>query len=193
MRHVVYDLSAALTCACWGAIAVVWAVGALAAGRGEPVKRAGRDVWSAVGAGLAVSVMAVPVAVWRSLTAASPWLRLAGLPVLLGATAGTIAARLALGSLWSSAATTRRGHVLRTSGPYAVTRHPIYTGIAAMLLGSALAEGLGRWAALTVAVMLVLVGKAREEERLLSAEFPDEYERYRRRVPRLVPRLRRPA
>jgi protein-S-isoprenylcysteine O-methyltransferase Ste14 len=36
---------------------------------------------------------------------------------------------------------------LRTEGPYAVTRHPIYTGILGMLVGTALLSGLGYWAA----------------------------------------------
>jgi protein-S-isoprenylcysteine O-methyltransferase Ste14 len=83
---------------------------------------------------------------------------------------------------------TRTAHELRTSGPYAVTRHPIYTAIIAMLAGTALTQGLGRWAALTVVVALVLGLKARAEERLLMRQFPLQYGRYRRRVPRLVPR-----
>jgi hypothetical protein len=40
-------------------------------------------------------------------------------------------------------------------------------------------------------VFLVLLEiKIRIEERLMLAEFPDEYPRYRQRVPRLVPGLR---
>jgi protein-S-isoprenylcysteine O-methyltransferase Ste14 len=33
--------------------------------------------------------------------------------------------------------------------------------------------------------------KVRAEERLLSDVFPDDYERYRRRVPALIPLMRR--
>jgi protein-S-isoprenylcysteine O-methyltransferase Ste14 len=32
-------------------------------------------------------------------------------------------------------------HVLRTDGPYGITRHPIYTGLLSMLAGTALIEG----------------------------------------------------
>jgi protein-S-isoprenylcysteine O-methyltransferase Ste14 len=110
--------------------------------------------------------------------------------VQAGAAAWTVWARLTLGSTWSSGVVARQGHVLRTSGPYQVTRHPVYTGIAGMLTGSALADGLGRWIAASAAVALLLLAKARTEERLLAAEFPAGYERYRRDVPQLVPRIR---
>ena len=60
-----------------------------------------------------------------------------------------------------------------------------------MLVGTALTQGLGRWAALLVAVTLVLLAKIRAEERLLTSEFPEEYECYRRRVPQLIPRPHR--
>jgi protein-S-isoprenylcysteine O-methyltransferase Ste14 len=47
------------------------------------------------------------------------------------------------------------------------------------------------------AILILLAGvvffavKIREEERLMSATFPDEYTRYRQLVPQLVPGLRR--
>src|SRR5579872_5707223 len=38
-------------------------------------------------------------------------------------------ARQHLGGNWSSAVTIKQGHELITTGPYALVRHPIYTGI----------------------------------------------------------------
>jgi len=35
----------------------------------------------------------------------------------------------------------------------------------------------------------VLIAKLRAEERLLRAQFPNDYERYRHEVPGLIPRL----
>jgi protein-S-isoprenylcysteine O-methyltransferase Ste14 len=43
--------------------------------------------------------------------------------------------------MWSAAPAVKEGHQLRTTGPYAVTRHPIYTGIPGMMLGSGLLAG----------------------------------------------------
>jgi protein-S-isoprenylcysteine O-methyltransferase Ste14 len=132
-----------------------------------------------------------PEALWRPLTVGSPWIRVAGLAVLIPATAATVWARIALGRMWSASAVVKQGHALRTTGPYRITRHPIYTGFLGMLAGTALTQGLGRWAALLVAAVVVLTVKIRAEESLLSSEFPEAYEHYRERVPRLIPRLHR--
>ena len=72
-----------------------------------------------------------------------------------------------------------------------MTRHPIYTGILGMIIGSALVIGVPAailWAAASIVGVEL---KIRQEERLLLAAFPDEYRRYRERVPQLVPGLRR--
>ena len=118
-----------------------------------------------------------------------------GAGVLVGSTLFAIWARLALGRSWSIGprAATDRG--LRMDGPYAITRHPIYTGLLGMLLGSALLGGLGQWIVLVAAGLVVAALKIRSEERLLLATFPDAYAAYRERVPALVPGWRcvRPA
>ena len=48
-------------------------------------------------------------------------------------------ARAYLGRNWSSAVTIKQDHQLITTGPYAIVRHPIYTGILAGFLGMAIA------------------------------------------------------
>ena len=59
-----------------------------------------------------------------------------------------------------------------------------------MLLGSGLLAGAARWI-LYFPIYLVLVQfKIHTEERLMLAEFPDDYPRYRQRVPQLIPGLR---
>jgi protein-S-isoprenylcysteine O-methyltransferase Ste14 len=135
----------------------------------------------------------VPGADWRSLTFYAPPVRILGLVILLAATALTLWARLALGAMWSAAPTVKQEHQLRTSGPYAITRHPIYTGLLGMFLGSLLLAGAGRWIVAFPVYLVLLQFKIRTEERLMLAEFPGDYPRYRQRVPRLVPGLRRRA
>ena len=99
-------------------------------------------------------------------------------------------ARIHLGRLWSSAITRKENHRIVDSGPYALVRHPIYTGLIAAILASAIAE-----ATLTalIGAALIVLGlrvKARAEERFLIGELgADAYEAYRRGVPMLVPRL----
>ena len=81
----------------------------------------------------------------------------------------------------------KEGHRLIRTGPYALARHPIYTGILTGLVGSALA--LGRLWGLIVLLLLTAMYyfKARSEERLLLTEFGEEYALYLRKVPMLAP------
>jgi protein-S-isoprenylcysteine O-methyltransferase Ste14 len=108
--------------------------------------------------------------------------------VVLSGIAFTWWARLYLGRLWSSSVTKKADHRVVDTGPYAIVRHPIYTGI--ILACAATAAQLGT--ALAVAGVLVLwVGfwiKARLEERFLSGQLGEgAYDAYRQKVPMLVP------
>ena len=133
---------------------------------------------------------AVPRADWLPLEVHAPGIRFLGLAILLPATVLTLWARFALGAMWTAAPTVKQEHQLRTSGPYAITRHPIYTGLLGMLLGSGLLEGAGRWILYFPIYFVLLQFKIHAEERLMLAEFPGDYPRYRQRVPQLVPGLR---
>lgn len=102
-------------------------------------------------------------------------------------------ARLHLGRLWSGAITRKQGHRVVDSGPYGLVRHPIYTGLIAAIVASALAEATATALGGAALIVLSFWVKARAEERFLTGELgADAYEAYRRRVPMLVPRLRRP-
>ena len=96
-------------------------------------------------------------------------------------------ARLHLGTLWSGTITRKQGHRIVDTGPYALVRHPICTGL--LLSGFATAIARGRWEALIGAFLFALGCwiKARQEERFLSEELGPEYATYRKRVPMLVP------
>jgi protein-S-isoprenylcysteine O-methyltransferase Ste14 len=117
------------------------------------------------------------------------WVRVLGLAVLVASTVFTLWARLSIGIMWSVMPRLQGDHQLRTHGPYAVTRHPIYTGGLGMLLGITLIVGIGQLVVLFPACLIVLEVKIRMEEHLLVAAFPDQYPRYRHRVPQLVPGL----
>jgi protein-S-isoprenylcysteine O-methyltransferase Ste14 len=182
-------LSSVLLAACWGTLTVVWVAGAIYNRRRGPRvrERSRRDYsWLVAAAAFWLIYGHVAGIDWGSLSLSSPWIRAAGVALLLAATAFTLWARVALGTMWSSSVVAKAGHTLRTQGPYAITRHPIYTGLLGMLLGTALIDDLGRAAAVFVLGAIYLAWKARAEERLLSGVFP-EYQRYSRRVPRLIP------
>jgi protein-S-isoprenylcysteine O-methyltransferase Ste14 len=109
---------------------------------------------------------------------------------LLMAVAGlgfAVWARLHLGNNWSARVTVKENHELIRSGPYAIVRHPIYTGLLFAILGTAISfgewRGLVAFAFLTVSLLL----KLRTEERFMTETFPDQYPRYRAEVSALIP------
>lgn len=103
-------------------------------------------------------------------------------------------ARLHLGTLWSGTVTRKSDHRIVDTGPYAIVRHPIYTGILFSLLATALQRG-----ALEplIGVVVMFAGfwmKARLEESFLREELGAEaYDSYRARVPMLIPFAKRAA
>lgn len=112
-----------------------------------------------------------------------------GLAVVAAGLALALWARVTLGDNWSGQVTFKEGHELIRHGPYAHVRHPIYSAILLMLLGTAIA--IGTLGAL-VGLPLILLGiwlKLAQEEALMSEHFPAEYAAYRSRVKAMVPHL----
>ena len=184
---------------CVGVVVVVWVAGALYNAFRSPhsASHAPRErtrsqpgsaaliVVAAVCAGLVI----VSRGHFDGLVVGALWVRVLGLAVLVVSTVFTLRARFSLGTMWSLAPKVKGDHHLRTHGPYAVTRHPIYTGVLGMLLGATLLSGIGQWIVLFPVGLILFEVKIRMEEQLLLATFPEEYPRYRRQVPQLVPGL----
>jgi protein-S-isoprenylcysteine O-methyltransferase Ste14 len=178
---------------CWLVFAAVWLITANYNETRAPAQR--QRSWYGTGAipVLIISVairLAVPRADWQSVTFYAPWARFLGLAILLAATALTLWARFALGLMWSAAPAVKEGHQLRTSGPYAITRHPSTPGCLACCWAPCWWPGAGPWIVPFPIALILIEFKIRIEERFMTAEFPEEYPRYRRRVPQLVPGLR---
>jgi protein-S-isoprenylcysteine O-methyltransferase Ste14 len=98
-------------------------------------------------------------------------------------------ARRHLGSNWSRAVTIKQGHELITTGPYALVRHPIYTGILTGFLGTAIALSQVRGVIAFVLVFLVFWAKFRMEENWMRSQFGDTYTTYAHQTAALVPYL----
>jgi protein-S-isoprenylcysteine O-methyltransferase Ste14 len=100
-------------------------------------------------------------------------------------------AREHLGSNWSRSVTIKQGHELITTGPYAVVRHPIYTGILIGFLGVAIAISQVRGFIVFVLIFLVFWLKLRMEEEWMHSQFGETYATYARQTAALVPYLLR--
>lgn len=98
----------------------------------------------------------------------------------------------ALGGDLRSTPAPRAGAALRTAGPFAVVRHPIYAGLLLGAAGRALASGTTRHRRAAIGLAVLLAVKSRYEERLLTTQHPG-YRDYAARVPRLLPSRRRSA
>jgi protein-S-isoprenylcysteine O-methyltransferase Ste14 len=96
-------------------------------------------------------------------------------------------ARVHIGSNWSGIVTIKQGHELITTGPYALVRHPIYTGLSAAFLGSAVALGESRGLLALVLVVGSFWMKLKFEERWMRRQFGRAYDEYAGRVRALIP------
>ena len=119
----------------------------------------------------------------------APWLFWLGAAVTCGGLAFAVWARRTIGRNWSATVTLKQDHELVTTGPYALVRHPIYTGLLFGFLGSAIA--LGQWRGLLAVAIFYLAAlrKYRLEERWMRERFGVAYDAYRARVKALVPFL----
>jgi protein-S-isoprenylcysteine O-methyltransferase Ste14 len=127
------------------------------------------------------------------------WLFGAAFLVFARPTPSSIAAGALLFAAGAAVRTWAAGHirkreVLAVTGPYALTRNPLYFGSFLMGCG-ALVMGRNPWlAALILAagapVYRVVILR---EERLLAGIFGEVYDAYAREVPRFFPRLRVPG
>jgi protein-S-isoprenylcysteine O-methyltransferase Ste14 len=96
-------------------------------------------------------------------------------------------ARVHLGRLWSSRVEVKVGHAVIRSGPYAIVRHPIYSGLLLAMAASAVARDTAAAALGVLGVTAGLVMRLRHEERLLCERLGDAYRSYRREVAALIP------
>lgn len=121
-----------------------------------------------------------------SLAVDSPVLAAVGAVVFACGVALAVWARIHLGRNWGMPMTQKAEPELVTSGPYRFVRHPIYSGLLAALLGTALATNL-----IGLIIVLLLGGYfyygASVEERNLVATFPTAYPAYRSSTKMLVP------
>jgi protein-S-isoprenylcysteine O-methyltransferase len=177
--------------AVWLAVGLVWLVGALGA------KRAVRheQLWSRA-AHLAIMATACALLfnhrarlgpLGARLLPARDWIAWLGFGLTVAGCAFAVWARFWLGSNWSGTVTVKEKHELVRRGPYAIVRHPIYTGLLVGVLGTAVVVGEVRG---LLALVLAFVGwftKTETEERFLLEEFAGDYVRYRSKVKRLIP------
>ncbi|HEX3555254.1 MAG TPA: isoprenylcysteine carboxylmethyltransferase family protein [Thermoanaerobaculia bacterium] len=110
-----------------------------------------------------------------------------GLALQAGSLLLAVWARRHLGRNWSGAVTIKEDHELVRSGPYRLIRHPIYSAMFGMYLGTAVVSGEIH-ALLALAIVTVAYWrKIRLEEQTLREAFGTNYDDYRRGTWALIP------
>jgi protein-S-isoprenylcysteine O-methyltransferase Ste14 len=95
-------------------------------------------------------------------------------------------ARACLGTNWGMPMAEKARPELVMDGPYACIRHPIYAGLILAILGSAIGQNV-LWAIPLIFVVPYFVYSSRQEEKLLTGQFPRQYTVYIKRTKMLIP------
>jgi protein-S-isoprenylcysteine O-methyltransferase Ste14 len=110
----------------------------------------------------------------------------AGAVLIVGGAALAIGGVLRLGANLSALPYPKEGAPLLETGPFAIVRNPIYSGLVIAAFGWGFF--VNGWLTVLWAVVLLVFFdiKSRREERLLCEKFP-QYAEYQRRVKKLIP------
>jgi protein-S-isoprenylcysteine O-methyltransferase Ste14 len=126
---------------------------------------------------------------YRHFLPQSAWAFFLGAAITVAGLLFSIWARVILGTNWSRSVTIKQNHELITFGPYALVRHPIYTGLLTAFLGTAIALTQFRGLLAFVLIFLSLGYKLRLEEKWMRSQFGDTYLNYCRHTTALIPWL----
>jgi protein-S-isoprenylcysteine O-methyltransferase len=170
----------------------VWVVGEAAL---QVRTRSGEDrdpswIWMIVGTLLGVW-LAFPAARVHDRLPGSGWTPVAiGLVVMaLGMALRAWSVRT-LGRFFTVTVTVADDHALVDTGPYALVRHPSYTGMLVTCLGLGIA--LDSWLSVASTLILPTIGVLRRithEEQALSTQLGPQYKSYATRTQRLIPKV----
>ena len=100
-----------------------------------------------------------------------------------------IVSREYLASNWSGKVKIQEKHNLIKDGPYKIIRHPIYTGVLVMMLGSGIIIGNILDFVWVLFCFFGLYRKSKQEEKLLINEFGQLYEQYKKETKMMIPYL----
>jgi protein-S-isoprenylcysteine O-methyltransferase Ste14 len=163
----------------WVVFSVYWSV----ASKDKAPTRTGESILSRqvhviiVNAALLILLFPIPGLTRRFLPDTES-LHAAGLLIQAAFIGLAVWARHHLGSNWSGEVRIARGHELVRSGPYGYVRHPIYTALVGMYIGTAIVSGQIHALVALVITLLAYWRKIRLEERALAGAFPGDHERY---------------
>ena len=134
-------------------------------------------------------ILAIPWTSWSQIVMPS-WLRWLG---VIGAMFSLLLVawiHRTLGRQYSAELAIQKDHALVTSGPYARTRHPMYTALNMFSFSLALMTSNILVLFFAILVIVPFPWIARMEEKMLLETFGEDYREYMRKTGRFFPRIR---
>lgn len=113
--------------------------------------------------------------------------RITGLIVCASGLAFSLMARVWLGKNWSGRITVKENHVLIQSGPYSITRNPIYTGFLLAFAGCSMSLGQVKGYLGIIFLFACVMIKVHKEEAFMQETFGEKFRIYKSKVKRLIP------
>ena len=167
----------------------VWAVGETVLQARTKTDRSDRSrIWM-IGGSAAGLVLAFRLTDLGGRLAGPGWLPVAaGLVLMVAGMALRLWSVLTLGRFFTVTVDVADDQRVVDSGPYALVRHPSYTGMLIVYLG--IGSGLDSWysvASAPIPLLLAILTRIRHEERVLHEGLGSQYSAYARRTKRLAP------
>ena len=126
---------------------------------------------------------------YRPFILQSAYWKITGLVLCAAGLLFALTARIYLGKNWSARITIKAHHELVQSGPYRVTRNPIYTGFLLAFCGCSMTLGLVKGYLGIPLLTICLLLKISKEEEYMQETFGEKFRLYRTKVKRLIPFL----
>jgi protein-S-isoprenylcysteine O-methyltransferase Ste14 len=174
----------------WAAIFLVWLPGYFTRKRTSSVPNPALQVPATALLVICFVLLFYPRALGlgASITPPTPLFGSIGLVLDIAGVAFAIWARVTLGRNWSGTViATQEGQELVRTGPYAIVRHPIYTGLLLAIAGTALTIGTLASYLGVVAGAVALLIRVGIEEKQMREQFGPAHEAYRQHTWKLIP------
>lgn len=168
----------------WGAFWLYWLIAAFSMKRGRVSWSRGLRLRLVIVA-LAVLLVRFGVVRHHGLNT-DPWRAALGIAIFAAGLGFAIWARVHIGRNWGTPMTRKVEPELVTSGPYHLVRHPIYSGLLAGGMGTAIALSWV-WLLAVALAGIYFIYSATAEERYLTEQFPERYAAYKHTTKMLLP------
>ncbi|HEV2489568.1 MAG TPA: isoprenylcysteine carboxylmethyltransferase family protein [Candidatus Acidoferrales bacterium] len=174
----------------WLLFSLYWSYAAKDSASTKSSESRASSIFHQVVANAAILILLLPVpGLTRRFLPASNLLTAIGFVIQAAFILLAVWARRHLGRNWSAAVRIATDHQLVRTGPYRFLRHPIYTAVFGMYIGTILAVGEIHSLVALAIISLAYWRKIRKEEQILQQTFGAEFDAYRRASWALIPPL----